>query len=201
MRSKNFTNTEIAGASSLQHSRYIRAGIPSGPVAVSTFNNFRIRRIVRERIKMNSGICTATLSHCCLGPDNGGGSADFVLKTVAKTFALALASNTHLPASFNGGMDDVFDFLCNNSLFHRHQILECSGRARMRSRKPCLYAIYAPRSTSLQRADVAANSLVPAAADFSATVRKQASSNQGCDAIFMEMVLRGMCSLQLSLNF
>ena len=111
MRSKNLTNTEIAGASSLQHSRYIGAGMPSGPVAVSTFNAFRIRRLTRERIKMNSGICTATLSHCCLGPDVGGGSADVVLKTVAKTFALAVASNTHLTASFNGGIEDDFDFL------------------------------------------------------------------------------------------
>ena len=100
-------------------------------------------------------------------------------KTFARTFALPLASRIQCPSAFKGGMLQDFDFLCSNSLFRRHQSLECRGKPRMRSRRLCLYATNAPCSTSLQARDSSANSRVPAAAVFAATAAKHVASSQG----------------------
>ena len=60
-RSRNRTNTAIAGANSLQHSRNTRPGSLSGPDAVSIFTAFKMRKSSRDRINMNSGITIVTV--------------------------------------------------------------------------------------------------------------------------------------------
>ena len=147
---------------------------------------------------MNSGICTATPSTSCLRPHTGGGNADLLAKTFARTFALPLSSRIQCPSAFKCGMLQDFDFLCSNSLFRRHQSLEYRGKPRMRSRRLCLYATNAPCSTSLQARDSSANSRVPAAAVFAATAAKHVASSHGCEDTFVRIIFRGMLLLHIS---
>ena len=74
MRINNRTNTVIASASALQHSRNTCVGSPSGPEAIFNFKDLMIGRNIRDRIKMNYGIRVATRSTFGLRLKTGGGS-------------------------------------------------------------------------------------------------------------------------------
>ena len=134
----NRTSTAITCANSWQHSRNTRPGNLSGPDAVSIFTDFRMRKISRDLIIMNSGITTVTGLRSCWGPETGAGRADFDRKVLARIFAFSFAHSIHLLFFFKGGIVDAFVRLFNNSLLNRHHFFECPGNATIRSHNRAL---------------------------------------------------------------